>query len=109
MNDSKGSVSSQFARSALILAIAMVFSQLIGLLSKSLIGSIYGASAEVDAFLASNRLTETLFNLVAGGALGSAFVPAFSALLDQNDKGDAWKLASTLQIRSLLYWFYYVC
>ncbi len=96
MNDSKGSISSQFARSALILAIAMVFSQLIGLFSKSLIGSIYGASAEVDAFLASNRLTETLFNLVAGGALGSAFVPAFSALLDQNDRRDAWKLASNV-------------
>ncbi len=96
MNDSKGSVSSQFARSALVLAMAMVLSQLIGLLSKSLIGSIYGASAEVDAFLASNRLTETLFNLVAGGALGSAFVPAFSALLDRGDNRDAWKLASNV-------------
>jgi putative peptidoglycan lipid II flippase len=40
------------------------FFSAIGLLSKSLIGSIYGASAEVDAFFASNRLTETLFNLV---------------------------------------------
>lgn len=83
-----------FLKSAALLAIAMVVSQIIGLLSKSLIGSTFGASAEVDAFLASNRLTEILFNLVAGGALASAFVPMFSAMLDRKETGRAWQLAS---------------
>lgn len=95
MSESKD-ITSRLARSALVLAFAMVFSQLIGLLSKSVIGSVFGASAEVDAFLASNRLTETLFNLVAGGALGSAFVPTFSALLDQDNRKGAWRLASNV-------------
>ena len=63
----------------------MVFSQICGLLSKSLLGSTFGTSAELDAYLASNRLTETIFNLVAGGALASAFVPMFSTLLDRDD------------------------
>ena len=64
----------------------MVFSQLCGLLSKSLLGSTFGTSAELDAYLASNRLTETIFNLVAGGALASAFVPMFSTLLDRSEE-----------------------
>ena len=83
-------------KSASLLAAAMVFSQIIGLIAKGLIGSSFGASAEVDSFLASNRLTETIFNLVAGGALASAFVPTFSAMLDQSDKKGAWKLASNI-------------
>lgn len=95
MNETKD-LTSRLARSASVLALAMVFSQVIGLLSKSVIGSYYGASSEVDAFLASNRLTETLFNLVAGGALCSAFVPSFSALLDKKDVRGAWRLASNI-------------
>jgi putative peptidoglycan lipid II flippase len=87
-----------FLKSAALLAIAMVISQIIGLLSKSLIGSTFGASAEVDAFLASNRLTEILFNLVAGGALASAFVPMFSAMLDRKETRRAWQLASRLSV-----------
>lgn len=85
------------AKSAVILGIAMVFSQVCGLLSKAVLGAVFGASSEVDAFLASNRVTETIFNLMAGGALASAFVPTFSALLDHEDKKDeAWLLASRI-------------
>lgn len=89
------------AKSAAILSVALVISQLIGLLSKSVIGAYFGASAEVDAFLASNRLTETIFNLMAGGALASAFVPSFSALLNKKNKQEAWLLAS--RVANLLF------
>ena len=85
------------ARSALVLGCAMIFSQICGLISKAVLGSTFGASAEVDSYLASNRLTETIFNLMAGGALASAFVPMFSAMLDKEDKKEqAWLLASRI-------------
>ena len=42
-----------------------------------------------DAFIAANRVSETLFNLVAGGALGSAFIPTFTGLLAKDDKKSA--------------------
>ena len=87
----------RFARSALVLGCAMIFSQVCGLISKAVLGSTFGASAQVDAYLASNRLTETIFNLMAGGALASAFVPTFSAMLDKKDeKEKAWLLASRI-------------
>ena len=81
------------ARSALVLGCAMIFSQVCGLVSKAILGSTFGASSEVDAYLASNRLTETIFNLMAGGALASAFVPTFSAMLDRENEKDADQFA----------------
>ncbi|MBR6089652.1 MAG: murein biosynthesis integral membrane protein MurJ [Anaerolineaceae bacterium] len=96
-NQNDGNNMNRVARSALVLGCAMVFSQICGLVSKSILGSTFGASAEVDAYLASNRLTETIFNLMAGGALASAFVPTFSAMLDKEDeKEKAWLLASRI-------------
>lgn len=97
MAENQNNSMNRVARSALVLGCAMVFSQICGLVSKSILGSTFGASAEVDAYLAANRLTETIFNLMAGGALASAFVPTFSAMLDrENEKDKAWLLASRI-------------
>ena len=41
-------------------------------------------------------MTELLFNLVAGGALGSAFIPTFTGLLAHDQTQRAWKLASAV-------------
>ncbi|MBQ6517488.1 MAG: hypothetical protein IJI14_02135, partial [Anaerolineaceae bacterium] len=96
-NNKNGNNMNRVARSALVLGCAMIFSQICGLLSKAILGSTFGAGAEVDAYLAANRLTETIFNLMAGGALASAFVPTFSAMLDkENEKEKAWLLASRI-------------
>jgi putative peptidoglycan lipid II flippase len=45
---------------------------------------------------AANRVSETLFLLVAGGALGSAFIPTFTGLLAHDKRDAAWRLASAL-------------
>lgn len=73
---------------------AMVLSQLFGLAAKSLLAGVFGTSAESEAFFAANRFSEILFNLVAGGALASAFVPTFTGLLGKEDRTNAWRLAS---------------
>ena len=75
---------------------AIVFGQLAGLARGIIIANIFGASIELDAFYAANRVSETLFLLVAGGALGSAFIPTFTGLLAKDEKDAAWKLASAL-------------
>ena len=76
--------------------LAFTLSQLAGLLAKLLSARAFGASSQLDAFYAANRLAEILFNLVAGGALGSAFIPTFTTLLRSNRRKDAWKLASSI-------------
>ncbi len=86
----------QIARAAGTVMAAMVFSQLFGLLAKILTARAFGTAAESEAFFAANRFSEILFNLVAGGALASAFVPTFTGLLAQGDRKNAWRLASAI-------------
>jgi putative peptidoglycan lipid II flippase len=74
---------------------AILFGQIMGLVSKILIADAFPA-AELDAFFSANRVSETLFTLIAAGALGSAFLPTFTGLLVKNERSSAWKLASSL-------------
>ena len=76
--------------------VALVLSQVAGLARSIIVARTFGASAEMDAFSYANRVSETLFLLVAGGALGSAFIPVFTGLLTKNNEDAAWKLASSL-------------
>ncbi|MBI9049346.1 MAG: murein biosynthesis integral membrane protein MurJ [Anaerolineaceae bacterium] len=92
----KQSANQQIARSASKVMIALVFGQIIGLLASSLTGSTFGATMENDAFYAANRFPDILFNLIAGGALASAFIPTFTTLLATEKREKAWKLASSI-------------
>ncbi len=84
------------ARAALTVMAAFLLSSLIGLLRQVLVAGAFGAGSELDAFNSANRVSETLFNLVAGGALSSAFLPMFTTLLTREDRKGAWQLASAL-------------
>src|SRR5687768_13520012 len=75
--------------------LAILFGQLMGLVRSVLVASAF-PPAELDAFAAANRVSETLFTLIAAGALGSAFLPTFTAFLVNNDRVSAWRLASSL-------------
>ncbi|HLF75003.1 MAG TPA: murein biosynthesis integral membrane protein MurJ [Anaerolineales bacterium] len=86
----------QIARAAGTVMVALLFGQLAGLARGILVARAFGASPELDAFFAANRVSETLFLLVAGGALGSAFIPAFTGLLARDERDSAWRLASAL-------------
>ncbi|MBV6452694.1 MAG: hypothetical protein MHPDNHAH_03456 [Anaerolineales bacterium] len=86
----------QIARAAGTVMFAFLFGQLAGLVRGIIVANTFGATPELDAFFAANRVSETLFLLVAGGALGSAFIPTFTGLLAKGDKDSAWRLASAL-------------
>jgi len=90
------SANRQIARSAGKVMIALLLSNLTNLASLVINATTFGTSPEMDAFLAANRVSETLFNLMAGGALGSAFIPTFTGLLTKGQRSPAWKLASAI-------------
>jgi putative peptidoglycan lipid II flippase len=69
---------------------------IVGLARQIIVLNAFGTSGEMDAFIAANRVSETLFTLVAGGALASAFIPTFTSLLVKDDQRGAWKLASAI-------------
>lgn len=75
---------------------AFIVSNLVGLVRQILTANAFGTEADIEAFNAANRVAESLFNLVAGGALASAFIPTFTAFLARGDRSRAWKLASNI-------------
>ncbi len=96
MNKPSSNANRRIARAAGTVMLAFAFGQIVGLLRRILVAQAFGAGAELDAFIAANRVSETLFNLVAGGALGSAFIPTFTGLLAKDENESAWKLASAI-------------
>lgn len=97
------SASQQIARATGVVMFAFFLSSLVGVAQQMVITDAFGTSAALDSFNAANRVTELLFNLVAGGALGSAFIPMFTGFLTRDDKRGAWRLASgVLNVVSLI-------
>ncbi|MEL7645883.1 MAG: lipid II flippase MurJ, partial [Anaerolineaceae bacterium] len=92
--DGSENASQQIARATGIVMFAFILSSLVGVVHQVVITNAFGTSAALDSFNAANRVTELLFNLVAGGALGSAFIPIFTGFLTRGDKRGAWRLAS---------------
>lgn len=86
----------QIARAAGIVMVAFVISNLAGLARQILVTDAFGTKASFDSFSAANRVSETLFYLVAGGALSSAFIPTFTSLLARGERKAAWKLTSAI-------------
>ena len=84
----------QIAQAAGTVMFAFIISNLVGVARGIVITDAFGTSAQLDSFNAANRIVEVLFNLVAGGALGSAFIPTFTGFLTREDQRGAWRLAS---------------
>ena len=84
------------AGAAVVVMLFFVLSRATGLLREMMIGAQFGTSAELDAYLAAFRVPDLLFQLVAGGALGSAFIPTFTASWSRGKEGDAWLLFSRI-------------
>jgi putative peptidoglycan lipid II flippase len=87
--------SRQLALAALTIVLGFLASGLLGFVRLGVVAAQFGTSAALDAFTASQRLPELLFVLVAGGALGSSFIPIY-ARTRQHDEDAAWELASAV-------------
>ncbi len=84
----------RIAGAALIVMAFFVLSRFTGLAREIIIGARFGTSAQYDAYLAAFRVPDLLFQLVAGGALGSSFIPVFAGYWVKQDKVGAWLLFS---------------
>lgn len=87
---------SQMARAAGVVMIAFIISRLLGLVREMAIARQFGTSLELAAYLAAFRVPDFIFYLIAGGALGSAFIPTFTQYLAVEGEGEAWELASAV-------------
>ncbi|GAB4211926.1 MAG: murein biosynthesis integral membrane protein MurJ [Roseiflexaceae bacterium] len=78
----------------LIVAGGTLLSRVLGLARDVIIAGRFGTGAEIEAYRAAFALIDMVYIVVAGGALGSAFIPVFAGMLAQQREDDAWRLAS---------------
>lgn len=92
----------RLARAAALIAGAYILSNLTGFVARILIARLYGTGAEADAFRAAFQIPDLLFSLLAGGALGSAFIPAYSGRLATGRPGAARALLQRVAVLTTL-------
>jgi putative peptidoglycan lipid II flippase len=94
------------ARATAIVTLALLVSRVLGLLRTSLFAYTFGSKQDLplaDAFTNAFTLPDTIFNIVAGGALASAFIPVFTGyLIEKRDRNSAWHIASAALNLSIL-------
>jgi putative peptidoglycan lipid II flippase len=85
------------ALAGVVVVAGVVLSRVIGWLRTAVfLAEFGGKNANLDAFYAAFRIPDTLFQLVAAGAVGSALVPVASALLADGEADRARRLIATI-------------
>lgn len=67
------------AQATVVLAASFFFSAMLGAVRQTLFNAEFGAGSDASAYYAAFRLPDTLFSLIAGGALSSAMIPVLLA------------------------------
>ena len=83
-------------RNVLVVAVSFGLAAAAGLVRNMVIAAEFGIGADLDTYYAAFKLPDLLFTIVAGGALATAFIPVFADFLAQDDRADAWRLASAI-------------
>jgi putative peptidoglycan lipid II flippase len=88
---------SRIIQAATIVGVAFIISRLLGIIRDAVINYLFGiTSLEANAYFVANRFPETIFLIIAGGAIGSAFIPTFSAFFVRDDAAGGWRLFSAI-------------
>src|SRR6266540_1081353 len=80
----------------LIVAGGYLLSRVLGLARDIIISAQFGTRPELDAYRATFNILDLIYLVVAGGALGSAFIPVFAGFLAEQREDNAWRLAGSL-------------
>ncbi len=82
------------AEASLILMASFFLSAVLGAVRQILFNAQFGAGADASAYYAAIRLPDTLFSLIAGGALSSAMIPVLLSTARQDGARAGWRLTN---------------
>jgi putative peptidoglycan lipid II flippase len=86
----------RLAWSTATFAAITAFSRVLGLFREIVARRAFGVEGEINAFTVAFQVPNLVRALAADAALGAAFVPVFSELLEHDERARAWRVASTL-------------
>ncbi|GAB4581516.1 MAG: lipid II flippase MurJ [Anaerolineales bacterium] len=94
----KGFLTREFSigEASFILMASFFLSAALGAVRQVLFNAQFGISMEANAYYAAFRLPDTLFSLIAGGALSSAMIPVLLNAKQQEGEAAGWRLISVI-------------
>ena len=84
----------KLAAASLVVMAGFVASRLLGLVRNVVVAQQFGTGREYEAFIAALTIPDLVFQVLAGGAVGSAFIPVFKGYFARDDDDGAWRLTS---------------
>ena len=89
------------SEASFILMASFFLSAALGAVRQILFNAQFGVSSQANAYYAAFRLPDTLFSLIAGGALSSAMIPVLLNARQKEGEASGWRLISVV-LTSLL-------
>jgi putative peptidoglycan lipid II flippase len=89
------------SEASFILMVSFFLSAALGAVRQILFNAQFGVSQQANAYYAAFRLPDTLFSLIAGGALSSAMIPVLLNARQKEGEAAGWRLISAV-LTSLL-------
>ena len=82
------------SEASFILMVSFFLSAALGAVRQVLFNAQFGVSRQANAYYAAFRLPDTLFSLIAGGALSSAMIPVLLKARQKEGEASGWRLIS---------------
>jgi putative peptidoglycan lipid II flippase len=86
----------KLAQGALVVMTGFLLSRLLGAVRNIVIAAHFGAGPEYGAYVAAIALPDLVFQVLVGGAVGSAFIPVFKRYLALGRDDEAWHVTSAV-------------
>lgn len=83
-------------KAAGVMVVAMLASRVLGQLRETAIAIWFGQNGTTDVYRAAFSVPDTLFFLLAGGALSSSFIPVFTEYFRKGKEEEAWHIFSVV-------------
>ena len=81
---------------ATIMMVASLLSRLLGWVRDRAIGHFWGNTTHTDAYWSAFMVPDLLYYMLAGGAVGAAVIPVFSAYLRRGEEAESWRVTNTI-------------
>ncbi len=96
-------ISGSVVSAAFLITVTGLVSRVLGLFRDRLLASTFGAGDTLDVYYAAFRVPDLIYNLLIVGALSSAFIPVFAAMLSNDKEEEAWDMANGIMNLALCF------
>ncbi|MDK2821696.1 MAG: putative peptidoglycan lipid flippase [Clostridia bacterium] len=87
-------VSMSLAKSAVIMSLASALSRVLGFLRNTAISALFGQNELTDMLNTAFIIPDTIYLILVGGGISSAFIPVLSSYLAEGEEDSVWKVVS---------------